>query len=110
MVFTVTFSSLAYDHDSINVAVEPAFESKQLWKTKFDIISLFPVKGVSLDLSVFFEIMVVMSMTLLKSRHARYNSTRPCLPYLGAYFVSVSQSFLIFSKVICNLKKTCCLP
>ena len=60
MVFSVTFSSLACDHNTINVAEEPAFETKQLWKTMIDTISLFPFYGVSVDLSVSFEIMVVM--------------------------------------------------
>ena len=60
MVFSVTFSSLACDQNTIDVAVEPAFETKQLWKTMIDTISVFPVKGVLVDLSVFFEIMVVM--------------------------------------------------
>lgn len=60
MVFSVTFSSLACDQNTIDVAVEPTFETKQLWKAMIDIISLFPFYGVSVDLSVSFEIMAVM--------------------------------------------------
>lgn len=52
MVFSVTFSSLACDHNTIDVAMGPAFETKQLWKIMIDIISLFSFYGVSVDLSV----------------------------------------------------------
>ena len=58
--FCDIFILIACDHNSIDVAVEPAFETKQLCETMIDIISFFPVKGVSMDLPVFFEIMVVM--------------------------------------------------